>query len=145
MSDKPVYLLDATPVIYFAKIGKLELLSEICKPVIVDAVYREAASGDFPDSLHIRDLVDAGVLRVYRVEDRELVNRLQEASRRSWALFDLRGYARVDFRVDAGGTPWVLEVNANPCLSPDAGFAAAAERAGISYDRVIARILAAGG
>ena len=39
-----------------------------------------------------------------------------------WHLFGLRGYARVDFRVDGDGRPWILEVNANPCLSPDAGF-----------------------
>jgi len=32
-------------------------------------------------------------------------------------------------------------VNANPCLSPDAGFAAAADRARIPYDRVIRRII----
>ena len=42
-----------------------------------------------------------------------------------WRLFDLAGYARVDFRVDSRGQPWILEINANPCLSPDAGFAAA--------------------
>ena len=42
-----------------------------------------------------------------------------------WRLFGLRGYARVDFRVDAQLRPWILEINTNPCLSPDAGFAAA--------------------
>jgi D-alanine-D-alanine ligase len=55
----------------------------------------------------------------------------------------MRGYARVDFRVDAAGRPWVLEVNANPCLSPDAGFMAAAERAGLTVTDVIAMIAAA--
>lgn len=59
-----------------------------------------------------------------------------------WELFQLRGYARVDFRVDADGIPWVLEVNANPCISPDAGLAAAMERAGIAYADGIERILA---
>ena len=56
-------------------------------------------------------------------------------------LFKLRGWARVDFRVDAAGEPWILEVNANPCISPDAGFAAALERASIPYEEGIRRIL----
>ena len=51
-----------------------------------------------------------------------------------WRLFDLRGYVRVDFRVDRAGQPWILEINANPCLSPEAGYAAALDEAGVSYD-----------
>jgi D-alanine-D-alanine ligase len=47
----------------------------------------------------------------------------------------------VDFRVDQKGQPWVLEINANPCLSPDAGFAAALEHAGIKYSEAIDDIL----
>ena len=46
--------------------------------------------------------------------------------------------------VDEAGRLWVLEINANPCLSPDAGFAAALERAGIAYVDAIGRILADG-
>lgn len=60
-----------------------------------------------------------------------------------WACFGLNGYARVDFRVDAAGRPWVLEVNTNPCLSPDAGFQAAAAEAGYSSRDVVQRILQA--
>jgi|GEM_PF-3737873 len=48
-----------------------------------------------------------------------------------WKVFGLRGYGRIDFRIDHDGRPWILEVNANPCLSPDAGFAAALNRAGV--------------
>ncbi|MEO7387804.1 MAG: D-alanine--D-alanine ligase [Gammaproteobacteria bacterium] len=59
-----------------------------------------------------------------------------------WDIFQLRGYARVDFRVDASGTPWVLEVNANPCIAPDAGFAAALEQAGLTYEEGIDRLVA---
>jgi D-alanine-D-alanine ligase len=72
--------------------------------------------------------------------DRPLLERVSELARKCWQLFDLSGYARVDFRVDSEGRPWILEVNANPCLSLDAGFAAALSEAGISYDDAIRRI-----
>ena len=48
----------------------------------------------------------------------------------------------MDFRIDAAGAPWILEVNANPCLSPDAGFSAALERAGIPFGEAVRRIVA---
>lgn len=73
--------------------------------------------------------------------DEDLLNTLSETAKRCWRLFNLRGYARIDFRVDRTGGPWVLEVNSNPCLSPDAGFAAAAERRGLRFDEIIDRIV----
>jgi len=74
-------------------------------------------------------------------QDAPLLEELATLSRECWRLFDLRGYARVDFRVDASGRPWILEVNTNPCLSPDAGFMAAAARAGMSLQDVVSRIV----
>jgi D-alanine-D-alanine ligase len=75
--------------------------------------------------------------------DGPLLAELERLARRAWSLFGLSGYARVDFRVDAAGRPWVLEANANPCLSEDAGFAAAAARANLPLRDAILRILAA--
>jgi len=74
-------------------------------------------------------------------QDGKLIKRLRGLAADSWRVFGLRGYARVDFRVDAGGRPWILEINANPCLSPDAGFAAALAAAGTDYTTAIGRIL----
>ncbi|MBN1585859.1 MAG: D-alanine--D-alanine ligase [Candidatus Omnitrophica bacterium] len=74
-------------------------------------------------------------------EDRALIERLGFSSLRAWEVFGLSGWARVDFRVDEKGQPWILEVNCNPCLSPDAGFVAACQRAGILFDTVCERIL----
>ena len=73
--------------------------------------------------------------------DDNLISALHEIALRCWYLFGLRGYARVDFRVDNNGKPWVLEINANPCLSLDAGFAAALERAQIKYHEAIELII----
>ncbi len=75
--------------------------------------------------------------------DGPLLAQLRKLATDCWHVFGLRGYARVDFRVDQASRPWILEVNVNPCLSPDAGFAAAIEAAGIPYDRAIGRILKA--
>ncbi len=74
--------------------------------------------------------------------DRPLLDELSRLTKACWHLFGLRGYARVDFRVDLDGSPAILEVNANPCLSPDAGFAAALERAGCSFREAVERIVA---
>jgi D-alanine-D-alanine ligase len=75
-------------------------------------------------------------------EDLDLLKRLKNYAAECWKLFGLRGYARVDFRVDKVGRPWVLEINTNPCLSPEAGFAAALERAAIPFPNALERIIA---
>jgi D-alanine-D-alanine ligase len=73
--------------------------------------------------------------------DAPLLAELGRLALAAWDLFELTGYARVDFRVDAAGRPFILEVNANPCLAADAGFCAAA-RIGMSQTDVIAHIIA---
>ncbi len=79
---------------------------------------------------------------VFPAEDEPLLSQLQALARQCWQVFGLRGYARIDFRVDVAGRPWILEINTNPCLSPDAGFVAAAAEGGWSFDRVTEAILA---
>jgi len=71
----------------------------------------------------------------------ELAARVGRLALDCWDLFGLDGYARVDFRVDERGEPWVLEVNANPCLSPDAGYAAALAEAGIEYSAALGDLI----
>lgn len=79
--------------------------------------------------------------RVFPSLPAEERDRLRAIVHDCWTAFGLRGYARIDFRMDSAGNPWVLEINANPCLSQDAGFAAAALQAGIAYERLIERVV----
>jgi D-alanine-D-alanine ligase len=74
--------------------------------------------------------------------DGPLIERLKALAGECWRLFGLQGYARVDFRCDAAGRPFILEINANPCLAPGSGFAAALAEAGIRYADGIEHIVA---
>ncbi len=58
-----------------------------------------------------------------------------------WELIGCQGYARIDMRVSAEGKPYVIEVNCNPDIAPDAGFFRAACQAGMSYADMVEHIL----
>ncbi|MBU1397503.1 MAG: D-alanine--D-alanine ligase, partial [Proteobacteria bacterium] len=74
-------------------------------------------------------------------EDEHIIKSLKTTAAECWNLFGLKGYARVDFRVDGSGKPWVLEINANPCLSSDGGFAVASALVGLDFPMVVKRII----
>ena len=71
----------------------------------------------------------------------KLLSKISAASLNVFKALECRDFARVDFRVDKNNEPWVLEINANPCLSPDAGFAAAALQSGLDFKQVVGRIV----
>jgi D-alanine-D-alanine ligase len=58
----------------------------------------------------------------------------------AWKLVGGHGYGRVDMRLDADGHPWILEVNANPDIAPDAGLARMSRIAGIDYATLVRTI-----
>lgn len=58
-----------------------------------------------------------------------------------YKLFGLRDYGRVDLRLDEHSKVYVLEINANPCLSPDAGFPAAVGQSGLSYTAMVEKLI----
>src|SRR5262249_28081021 len=70
----------------------------------------------------------------------ELLAAIERTARAAWDAVGLRDYGRIDLRVDAAGTPWVIDVNPNCDLSPDAGAARAARAAGLEYPALVARI-----
>ncbi|MGE0548203.1 MAG: ATP-grasp domain-containing protein [Kofleriaceae bacterium] len=69
-----------------------------------------------------------------------LVEKVQAVARASWDALGLRDYGRVDLRIDPTGQPWVIDVNPNCDISPDAGLARSAAVAGMTHVQLIKRI-----
>jgi D-alanine-D-alanine ligase len=67
--------------------------------------------------------------------------RIKELSVAAFRATGCRDYARVDFRLDHQGRPWILEVNANPDITDGAGLARAARGSGRGYDGLIQVII----
>jgi D-alanine-D-alanine ligase len=65
--------------------------------------------------------------------DDALRAKLQEIAVNAFLACECRDYARVDFRVDKKGRPFILEVNPNPDISLNAGYARALQAAGVEY------------
>ena len=70
-----------------------------------------------------------------------LAHEINNIALKCWQVFGLKGYARVDMRIDKEEKPYVIEVNANPCMSPDSGLVAATTEAGIPFPQVLQRII----
>jgi D-alanine-D-alanine ligase len=69
-----------------------------------------------------------------------VATQLRRVAISAWRLVGGAGYGRVDLRVDERGRPWILEVNSNPDIAPDAGLARMARVAGIEYGALVRQI-----
>ena len=67
--------------------------------------------------------------------------KIQHLCKRAYRALELSGFARIDLRLDEAGHAWVLEANPNPQIAHGEDFAASAEKAGISYEGVLQRII----
>jgi D-alanine-D-alanine ligase len=73
--------------------------------------------------------------------DQPLLSRIQEVALRSYCVLDCRDVSRVDVRVGKDGTPYFLEINPLPGLSPVYGdLPIMARRMGWSYSQLVKTI-----
>lgn len=69
-----------------------------------------------------------------------VASKVRKVAMSAWKIVGGAGYGRVDMRIDERGHPWILEVNANPDISPGAGLARMARVAGIEYGPLIRKV-----
>jgi len=98
---------------------------------------------DFKAKWEMESFEYANTVREFPGDDLNpvLKEKLISIASKCWHLFGLKGYARVDMRTDENDNPYVIETNANPCISPDGGFVAATKMAGLEFNEVLQRII----
>ena len=74
----------------------------------------------------------------------DMTAKVQHLAKRVYRALDLSGYARVDLRMANDGQLFVIEANPNPQLAQGEDFAESAKRAGVSYAKLIERIVGLG-
>lgn len=68
---------------------------------------------------------------------KELQSEIENEALKAYHALSCQDYARVDIRVDAAGTPFVIEVNPNPDITRDSGFARAAAAKGMTHGKFL--------
>ncbi|MBI5476529.1 MAG: ATP-grasp domain-containing protein [Ignavibacteriales bacterium] len=71
----------------------------------------------------------------------ELEATMKEMALKAFYLVGCRDYARIDFRLTSRNKPYILEVNPNPDISDDAGFARSGRAAGYKFEELISKIV----
>jgi D-alanine-D-alanine ligase len=84
------------------------------------------------------------VLSEDRERNDELTGKLQRLSKRIYRILDLSGYARLDYRITAEGRTYLLEANPNPQIARGEDFADSAAHCGVSYERLLQKIVTLG-
>ena len=74
----------------------------------------------------------------------DVAARIQRTAKRIYKTLGLDGYARIDFRLAADGTPYFIEANPNPEIAKSQEFATAAKHDGLDYTELLHRIVALG-
>ncbi len=70
----------------------------------------------------------------------QLKSKMEEEAVKAYNALSCRDYARVDIRLGKDNVPYVIEVNPNPDITSDSGFARAAAAKGMKHDKFLYKL-----
>lgn len=73
--------------------------------------------------------------------DAKLREKIADIAVQAYQVTGCRDYARVDMRLSKDNQPYVIDVNPNPDLSPDAGFFRAVSSRGFDFSGMVGKIV----
>lgn len=73
--------------------------------------------------------------------ENKILKRIESVCKRAYRALNIHSYVRFDIRLTPEGQVYIIEPNANPCIARIDEVARAAEKAGISYNELIRRIV----
>ncbi|VIO70568.1 D-alanine--D-alanine ligase B [Bradyrhizobium ivorense] len=123
--------------IYVALLGNEEL--EVLPLVEQDFGDRKTRMFTWEDKMHISDEEPQAICPAQIGSS--LAKMLEDVAIAAFRVCQCRDFARVDFRIDRSGQPFVLEINSMPGLRTTSMYPVAARTAGHSYSSMINRIL----
>lgn len=74
---------------------------------------------------------------------KEIIEKIESVSLKIFNTLECRDFARLDFKISAGGTPYFLEINPLPGLGNHSDLVIMAQALGISHSRLVASVLKA--
>lgn len=113
-------------------------------PVLQRALERESAIGIHALAHEAAHAPDPLAAHAPGALTPELEAELSAHALAAFAALRCRDFARVDFKLDAGGAPRFLEINPLPTFATDGSFAILAELLGRPYPAFLADVLAEG-
>lgn len=88
-----------------------------------------------------KSLFYEGTEPVYPAQlDNDIKGKIEKVTIKAYKEIGCRDYGRIDLRLKNDGKFYILEVNTNPDISPDAGLAHAASVSGLNYSQFIGKI-----
>ena len=91
-----------------------------------DLAYQKRVGIDTGPAKHLTPTIEARIARI---------------ARRVYRMLGLSGYARLDLRLGPDGRVFVIEANATPDIADDEDFSLSAKKGGLSYPKLLQRIL----